>query len=162
VNAASDSGRAATGADAGSRREFLASVAASVGIAFGLGALAFRFLEYLYPVVPPIKWIEVPAGKLSEIPPDGVRFVSLPEGPVLLERAGGEIRALSAICTHLGCIVQWHPKARKFICPCHHGTYNFDGAVLSGPPPRPLVKLQAQTRGQEVFVRMKSLKEEKV
>jgi hypothetical protein len=60
--------------------------------------LTYRFLEYLYPVVPPIKLVEVPAGKPDDIPPDGVRLVQLPEGPVMLEKTDKEVRAFSAIC----------------------------------------------------------------
>ena len=145
-----------------SRRDFMANILLGVGTALGLGSLAYRFLEYLYPVVPPIRVVEVPAGPPNEIPPDGVRLVHLPEGPVMLEKADNEVRALSAVCTHLGCIVQWHPGARKFICPCHHGIYDFNGDVLSGPPPRPLEKLQVKLHGGQVFVLMDSLKEEQV
>ncbi len=145
-----------------SRREFMADVILGLGTVLGLGSLAYRFLEYLYPVVPPLRLVEVPAGTPHQIPSDGVRLVHLPEGPVMLEKEDKEVRALSAVCTHLGCIVQWHPKARKFICPCHHGVYDFNGTVLSGPPPRPLEKLQVKLRDGQVFVLMNSLKEEQV
>jgi len=145
-----------------SRREFMADVILGLGTTLGLGGLAFRFLEYLYPVILPVKLVEVPAGNASEIPPDGVRLVHLPEGPVMLEKADNELRAVSAICTHLGCIIQWHPEAKKFICPCHQGVYDFNGNVLSGPPPRPLEKLQVKVRDGQIFVLMPSLKEEQV
>lgn len=145
-----------------SRREFVANLILAAGTALGLGSLAYRFLQYLYPVIPPLKLIQVLAGKPGDIPADGVRLVHLPEGPVLLEKQGKEIRALSAVCTHLGCIVQWHPGVRQFICPCHHGIYDFNGNVVSGPPPRPLEKLEVKLKDDEVFVVMKSLKEEQV
>jgi cytochrome b6-f complex iron-sulfur subunit len=143
-----------------SRRDFMANIILGTGTVLGLGSLAYRFLEYLYPVVPPIKLVEVPAGKLDDIPPDGVRLVQLPEGPVMLEKADNEVRALSAVSTHLGCTVQWHPEEKKFICPCHQGIYDLNGKVLSGPPPRPLEKLKVKLRGGQVFVLMNSLKEE--
>jgi cytochrome b6-f complex iron-sulfur subunit len=140
----------------------MADVILGVGTTLGLGSLAFRFLEYLYPVVLPVKLVEVPAGNVSEIPPGGVRLVHLSEGPVMLEKAGDEVRALSAICTHLGCIIQWHPDGKQFICPCHHGIYDVDGKVLSGPPPRPLEKLLVKQRDGQVFVLMPALQEEQV
>jgi cytochrome b6-f complex iron-sulfur subunit len=143
-----------------SRRDFIANIIMGTGTVLGLGSLAYRFLEYLYPVVPPIKLVEVPAGKPDDIPSDGARLVQLPAGPVLLEKADNEVRALSAICTHLGCTVQWHAEEKKFICPCHQGIYDFNGNVLSGPPLRPLEKLQVKVRNEQVFVLMKSLKEE--
>jgi len=140
----------------------MADTILGVGTTLGLGSLAFRFLEYLYPIILPVQLVEVLAGKENEFPPDGVRLVHLPEGPVMLEKTGTEVRAFSAICTHLGCIIQWHPEAKKFICPCHQGMYDINGAVLSGPPPRPLDKLQVKLREGQVFVLMPSLKEEKV
>ncbi len=54
------------------------------------------------------------------------------------------VRAFSATCTHLGCQVQWDGKDKKFRCPCHGGVYAADGAVLEGPPPRPLDTIEAR------------------
>jgi Rieske Fe-S protein len=54
------------------------------------------------------------------------------------------IRALSATCTHLGCQVRWEAKEKKFRCPCHGGVYGPSGAVLEGPPPRPLQMVEAR------------------
>jgi cytochrome b6-f complex iron-sulfur subunit len=145
-----------------SRRDFMANLVLGTGTALGLGSLAFRFLQYLYPVVLPVKFIEVAAGSASEIPADGVRLVHLAEGPVMLEKTGNEIRALSAVCTHLGCIIQWDAGGKKFICPCHRGMYDINGNVLSGPPPRPLEKIEVKLRDGQVFVLMQSQTEEQV
>ena len=60
---------------------------------------------------------------------------------VLLRKPGGGLIALSAVCTHMGCIVQWEKDRQDFLCPCHGGHYTADGAVVSGPPPKPLTKL---------------------
>ena len=138
----------------------MADAVLGLGTALGLGGMAYRFLEYLYPVVPPVKLVEVPAGSPGDIPEGGVLLVHLPEGPVMLEKSDGEVRAFSAICTHLGCIVQWNPGAKQFVCPCHHGMYDFNGNVLSGPPPRPLEKFEVKLHDGGVFVLMRSLKEE--
>ncbi len=145
-----------------SRRDFMSDVILGVGTTLGLGSLAFRFLEYLYPVILPVKLVEVPAGNVSEIPAGGARLVHLPEGPVMLEKTDGEVHALSAICTHLGCIIAWQPTAKEFICPCHGGRYDMNGKVIFGPPPRPLEKLEVKLRDGQVFVLMPSLKEEQV
>jgi menaquinol-cytochrome c reductase iron-sulfur subunit len=61
---------------------------------------------------------------------------------------------LSATCTHLGCTVQWEAGKNEFRCPCHGGRYSIDGAVLSGPPPRPLERLNAQVRDGNVVVEL--------
>jgi Rieske Fe-S protein len=49
-----------------------------------------------------------------------------------------EVIAISAACTHLGCIVTWDEDQKIFKCPCHDGRYDGEGRVISGPPPGPL------------------------
>jgi Rieske Fe-S protein len=49
-----------------------------------------------------------------------------------------EVIAISASCTHLGCIVTWDEEQKIFKCPCHDGRYDVEGRVISGPPPGPL------------------------
>jgi cytochrome b6-f complex iron-sulfur subunit len=46
--------------------------------------------------------------------------------------------ALSAICTHLGCMTAWKPELGIIACPCHGSKFNRDGEVIAGPAPRPL------------------------
>jgi cytochrome b6-f complex iron-sulfur subunit len=53
-------------------------------------------------------------------------------------RTEGGFLAISAICTHLHCIVNWNEMLKKFECPCHGAKFNQNGEVLEGPPPRPL------------------------
>ena len=60
---------------------------------------------------------------------------------VLVRKESGDLIVLSAVCTHLGCIVQWQRERQDFLCPCHAGRYTADGAVISGPPPRPLARI---------------------
>jgi cytochrome b6-f complex iron-sulfur subunit len=48
----------------------------------------------------------------------------------------------SAICTHLGCTVQYFSSDRRFHCPCHGSVFAPDGSVLHGPAPRPLEWLE--------------------
>lgn len=55
-----------------------------------------------------------------------------------------QVRALSATCTHLGCRVRWDGADRTFRCPCHGGVYDAAGAVMDGPPVRPLDELPAR------------------
>jgi Rieske Fe-S protein len=62
----------------------------------------------------------------------------------------GQPLVLSATCTHLGCTVQWDAGTGEFRCPCHGGRFAPDGAVLGGPPPRPLRRLRANVRDGRV------------
>jgi glycine/D-amino acid oxidase-like deaminating enzyme/nitrite reductase/ring-hydroxylating ferredoxin subunit len=45
----------------------------------------------------------------------------------------GTVHARSAVCTHLGCHVQWNQEERSWDCPCHGSRFDVDGAVLNGP-----------------------------
>src|SRR5215207_8320345 len=75
--------------------------------------------------------------------PDGsaVDVTAAAREPAYLARSGDSTRLLSATCTHASCRVAWQPTDRTFLCPCHHGTYDIQGEVLSGPPPRGLEEL---------------------
>jgi glycine/D-amino acid oxidase-like deaminating enzyme/nitrite reductase/ring-hydroxylating ferredoxin subunit len=53
----------------------------------------------------------------------------------------GVLHELSAVCTHLGCVVRWNGLERSWDCPCHGSRFATDGAVLNGPAPHPLKKL---------------------
>jgi cytochrome b6-f complex iron-sulfur subunit len=66
--------------------------------------------------------------------PDGVTFLS--DLRVFLIRKGNTFRAVSAICTHLGCTVNRTKKG--FHCPCHGSVFDDSGAVIHGPAPRSL------------------------
>lgn len=52
--------------------------------------------------------------------------------------AQGKVTCLSAVCTHLGCIVGWNPAASTWDCPCHGSRFRPDGSVIHGPANRPL------------------------
>ena len=73
---------------------------------------------------------------------------------VVVFEAGGELRALDAKCTHEGCTVQFVPGDSLIWCACHNGKFDLDGRVLSGPPPRPLVKWIATREGNDVVLTM--------
>jgi Rieske Fe-S protein len=90
---------------------------------------------------------------VSDVPPDAPLDVSAAAGaPAFLVRSGGSITALSGACTHAGCTVAWHQDVMQFICPCHRGTYTLQGAVVSGPPPRPLDQLHVRIRNANVYL----------
>jgi glycine/D-amino acid oxidase-like deaminating enzyme/nitrite reductase/ring-hydroxylating ferredoxin subunit len=55
----------------------------------------------------------------------------------------GQIHAVSATCTHLGCIVNWNSAEKSWDCPCHGGRFSCDGKVLHGPPVKNLKRYKA-------------------
>ena len=50
----------------------------------------------------------------------------------------GRLRAVSAVCTHTDCIVEWNGAEQSWDCPCHGSRFNAEGAVLEGPANEPL------------------------
>lgn len=71
---------------------------------------------------------------------------------VVLQPSPGHFVALSAVCTHLGCVVAWQEQASEFLCPCHGGRFSADGLVLGGPPPKPLESLVVQIDGDQLKI----------
>jgi Rieske Fe-S protein len=70
---------------------------------------------------------------------------------ILLHLGERDVVAFSQKCTHLGCVVFYQADERRWHCPCHDG--NFDtrtGRVLSGPPPRPLGRIDTEIRSDGV------------
>ncbi len=54
----------------------------------------------------------------------------------------GKLHAINPVCTHAKCIVTWNNAEKSWDCPCHGGRFSPDGAVLTGPPARPLESIE--------------------
>ena len=76
-----------------------------------------------------------------------------PRPSLLIHHKDGEWTALDAVCTHLGCTVQFQPEREIIHCACHGGEYDpHSGKNVSGPPPRPLTKYVVKLVGNDVLV----------
>lgn len=126
----------------------------------GGGALA-SMASFLYPVLrfldPPriteAAVNEVDAGKVQDLKPNSGKIVKFGNKPALLVRLSDtEWRAFSAVCTHLNCTVQYRDTTQQIWCACHNGTYDLNGRVVSGPPPRPLEEYAVGVHGDEVII----------
>ncbi len=69
------------------------------------------------------------------------------------KKPDGSIAALSSICPHLGCSVDYLPDSDTFNCPCHGSVFARDGQVSSGPSPRALDPLDARVESGKVLVK---------
>lgn len=140
-----------------SRRKFLATGIGVISgaIALGLGGAALTSIG-----APAVtnkregKWVE--ACDCAELKPGEFNQLSITydakdgwlEGKVkqlvYVKMNGEEILCLSATCAHLGCNVTYDEQTGGFKCPCHSGAYDAAGKNISGPPPRPLTRLEAK------------------
>lgn len=118
-----------------SRRDFLNEITlAALGIA-GLGSVAVTY-QYFSPNVLFEPSPTFRAGNPDLYPIQSVTF--LQDQQVYIVRMPEGFYAVSAICTHLGCVTQWKPDSNMIACPCHGSKFRSDGTKIEGPAPRPL------------------------
>ncbi len=133
------------------RRKVLFIILGGVGAAFTALAV-WPVWRYLLPGEKTGEDVKIPIAK-ADIPLGKAHFFNFRGQPaVVLQTSPGEFVAFSAVCTHLGCIVQWLPDKGEFLCPCHGGRFSTDGQVLGGPPPKPLDSLPATVEGDQILV----------
>lgn len=136
-----------------SRRSFLDYLLETSAIAT-LGAILYPIFKFMSPpqVIESTE-TSVVAAKISELPINSGKIFKFGSKPgIIIRTASGELKACSAVCTHLDCIVQYRPDFKHIWCACHDGHYNVDGGNISGPPPRPLEQYTVNTRGDEIVV----------
>jgi quinol---cytochrome c reductase iron-sulfur subunit, bacillus type len=151
-----------------SRRKFL--VYTIVGIGGGITvALAIPAVAFVAGSA------RTPAGEHTWIPLGSASSIEPGAGPTLkkvtVERSSGDLveeqeisvfvetndgvqfTVLSNVCTHLGCRVRWVGEQSEFFCPCHGAVFAEDGAVVSGPPPRPLDRYASKVEDGQLFMK---------
>ncbi len=62
------------------------------------------------------------------------------------------LNVLSAVCSHLGCFVNYDREKQEFVCPCHGGRYDITGRNIAGPPPAPLTRYPVKIEKGMVMV----------
>jgi cytochrome b6-f complex iron-sulfur subunit len=133
------------------RRQFLYIILSGAATLF-VGLAAWPAWRYLLPVKKAGLESKIPVAR-GKIPPGKAFFFNFRGQPaVILQPSPGQFIALSAVCTHLGCIVQWQPDKQEFLCPCHAGRFNAEGQVLGGPPPKPLAPLPLTIEDDQILV----------
>jgi len=137
-----------------SRRYFLEILGAgAIGIAAtGSVVLTGQFLSPNVLLEPSMKF---KAGSIEDFPPGSVTLNK--EQKVFVVRAKeGYFYAVSAVCTHLGCIVNWKSEEGIITCPCHGSKFDREGRVFEGPAPRALPRFSMTLSEQGQLVVDKS------
>lgn len=130
------------------------------------GALALPAVAYLlFPFRDPNEGHWVDAGNITEMETntpkeivfqrtrrDGWKVRTENAAAWVIKTAQEEYVAYSPYCTHLGCAYRWDEKNEKFLCPCHDSFFAIDGAVLTGPSPRPLDRYEVRVEGNRLWL----------
>lgn len=139
------------------RRRFLCGMLGGGAAAMGAGLFA-PLVEYTgnfrKAPLPDFLALEKPE---YELPAGKAKMLLYGPVPVLLlqpAEAGQPLRAFVATCTHLSCTVTYQEEANRFYCACHDGSYDSEGRVLSGPPPRPLPQLFSKFKHGKLILAM--------
>lgn len=139
------------GEDAVTRRDFARFLIAGSG-AFAVGAVGFAAWTSLRRVN---EGEPRPIVDLAEVPEGTDHLFSYPgddDPAILVHLPGGELRAFSQQCTHLGCVVFWEADEEQLICPCHEGHFDArTGDPTAGPPDRPLGRIDVEARDGTVW-----------
>jgi cytochrome b6-f complex iron-sulfur subunit len=124
------------------RRAFLvAAGAAGLCYTAALGYPIYRYLASPAEMASSATAItEVTLKDAQKLPAGSVLMFKFGTAPaMLIHHQDGTWVALTAVCTHLGCTVQYEPQPNRIHCACHGGVYDArTGANVSGPPPKPL------------------------
>ena len=117
------------------RRRFFqtAGFSACAIAAGGAAVLGENFLEPRALFEPPTRFL---LGAPESIAPGAVIMEEAHQ--VYVMRFSDGFRAISAVCTHLGCITRYQPDDNCIACPCHGSRFSLDGEVMEGPAPRAL------------------------
>ena len=122
------------------RRQFIRKTAITLVTVTGAVA-AITYLRQLFPRLAGEKR-RITLGDPRLYPVDTYSYID--EHNLFIYRDHEGLRAVSAVCTHLGCIIE--KSTEGFECPCHGSCYNDDGEVLSGPAPRDLPWFNVERR----------------
>ncbi len=91
--------------------------------------------------------------KKTEIPIGAARDIVFNGTPIIIiNRPDGGFIALSRVCTHLGCLVDYDKNRKRLQCPCHAGVFDLEGNVISGLPTRPLPEITLKIKGDDVVI----------
>ena len=135
------------------RRTFL-NYLLGTSIVATMGAILYPIFRFMIPPeIVEAQSNSVLAGKVNDIAANSGKIFKFGSKPgIIIKTASGDIKAFSASCTHLDCIVQYDPNQKAITCACHNGKYDLTGKNVSGPPPRPLEEFTVNVKGDDITV----------
>lgn len=141
--------KADVGPDVLKRRKFLGVLTGSTFAIAGVGT-SITAVSYLRPNVlfePPTKFS---AGKPEEIPVG--TLIVMPAQKIYVMHAEDGFVAMSAVCTHLGCMTRYEEANKRLVCPCHGSVFSTSGVVSEGPAPKPLQRMHLELKDGQLIV----------
>ncbi len=135
------------------RRDFLTQVLVGWSAITFLPAL-IATIEYIIPPRLREQILErMNVGKISDIPENDAKIIKFNKKPIILLRSNeGQVKAFSAVCTHLGCIVQYQTDRKVFHCNCHGSEFDTNGKNIAGPAPLPLQPYRVELSDNDVII----------
>jgi cytochrome b6-f complex iron-sulfur subunit len=136
------------------RRDFLSKL---VGI-WSIATLIPFVNAVLRFVTPPLsrevarESIRIPS--MGDLAMNSAKILRFNREPVILVHTrSGQFKAFSARCTHLGCIVQYHPEGEPhFGCNCHGSQFDINGKNIAGPAPLPLTPMRVRVEDSSIVI----------
>lgn len=138
------------------RRRFLSMLGWGALAAAGAGTLVTT-VRYLRPNA----LYEV-ASRIKLGPPGAIAVGTVladPAHKLFVVRTEEGFHAMSATCTHLGCLTRYEAEHKRVFCPCHGSRFDLEGNVTGGPAPRPLPRLKLTVENGVLIVDTKTLVE---
>jgi len=94
----------------------------------------------------------VEVASVVEIPVGTGKVLPLRNTSVIVVNEGERFVALSAVCPHANCVVEFNAAKKQLDCPCHGAVFDLQGNVLTGPPPRGLAVYRVEVQGDKIMV----------
>lgn len=109
-------------------------------LGLSMSSSVYATVRFLFPKVLYEPSAEFKIGKPTEYSSAAPNFIE--DKKVFLFMQDDGIFCVSAICTHLGCTVNWLDSESKFVCPCHGSNFDSGGGVIKGPAPGDLERYE--------------------
>jgi len=138
-----------------SRRDFITKLIMGGGLIASSGLLLRNGLDYLFPDSDAKPLRKLLVGRVDEIKTGEAKEFKIGNDSLFLIKNEEGYKVFSAVCTHLGCKINWEAHRNRFYCPCHKGIFDANGNVVEGPPPRALDEFKVEIDKNLVYMWIK-------